>query len=364
MSITHRTRSTAAAAASPDDVRSNINNADNEEPTKATEDEDAPKTFTFDNITYYATYAEMVAAKRQRNQDMLISSGLMDAKASIDASVAAERSSKASARGIKRNAEKKEVLPRRKSSRIAGESAPNLYVENESGGRVEIKGSINASEVVEYEPLYYNGRVNDGSPLSVGEAVNKCEGKWVSEDGSTAKAAEQFVDTLSNVVREYNSEEKASSSTVARNLQKEIDALSLDDESNVAKVTPDRIYSVACHPSTNHLIVCAGDKQGYLGIWNVDQYNHSTMASKKGTTDGVHLFKPHVRPVSTLAWNPSGSKLLSSSYDGTVRRLDAEKQVFDEVFGTYSEEKIYEGKIGYGLDGGYRSWVQCMVRLL
>jgi hypothetical protein len=314
----------------------------------------------------------MVAAKRRRNQDMLIQSGLLDAKAALDSKVSAQRaSSAATARGIKRSnaAATNKNLPRRKSSRLAGESAPKIFVESESGGRIQTSGIRHDMEdAMEYEPQYYNGRVNDGSPLSIDHAVKNCGAKWVNDDGSTMHAANQFVETLSSVVREYSgSERNASPTTVTHSLQKDVDALSLDDDSNVAKVTPERIYSVECHPSPHCLIVCAGDKLGYLGIWNVDQYNTASLESSKrgkiSTTDGVHLFKPHSGPISTLSWNESGSKLLSSSYDGTVRMLDVEKQVFHEVFATYNDEDIYKDKIGFGLDTGFNSWVQCMVRI-
>lgn len=325
--------------------------------------QDAPKTFTFDNISFYATYTEMVAAKRQRNQDMLMQSGLLDAKAALDDSVAAQRT--ATARGIKRSSPTNEVknLPRRKSGRLAGQSAPDIYVEEESGGRITTNGLSN-DEAVKYEPEYYKGRVNDGSPLTIEKAVLNCESKWVNDDGSTLEAANQFMDTFQTVVKEYSGMVRnPSPTTVTHNLQKDVDALSLDDESNVAKVVPDRIYSVVCHPSPQHLMVCAGDKQGYLGIWNVDQYNTDTR-DKKGkisTTDGVYLFKPHSRPISTLVWNDGGSKLLSCSYDGTVRSFDVEKQVFEEIFASYDDDDRYRGKIGFGLDNGYKSWVQCMV---
>ena len=304
---------------------------------------------------------------------MLLSSGLLEAKSAIDAGIAAQ---KATARGIKRSSSTsaKEPLPRRKSGRLAGKSAPNIYVEDESGGRITLNGSgannnDGVEEVVEYEPQYYKGRVNDGSSLSISQAVMNCENKWIQEDGSTVESANQFMDTLNNVVSEYSSgssRRNASPTTVTHNIERDIHALSLDEESNVAKVVPERIYSVACHPSSQHLLVCAGDKLGYVGLWNVDQYNNTdreegTKKGKISSTDGVHLFKPHSRPVSTLIWNTSGSKLLSSSYDGTVRCLDVEKQVFDEVFATYDDEEVYKSKIGYGLDNGYKSWVQCMV---
>ena len=37
----------------------------------------------------------------------------------------------------------------------------------------------------------------------------------------------------------------------------------------VAKVTKERIYSVAVHPSREKVLVCGGDKGGRLGMWDV-----------------------------------------------------------------------------------------------
>lgn len=148
----------------------------------------------------------------------------------------------------------------------------------------------------------------------------------------------------------------AVSSITSKNVQTHLDALSLDDvDTCVAKVVPERIYSVACHPSPDKLIACAGDKQGHLGIWNVDQYGSDTEA-----TDGVHLFKPHNGAISSLAWNTSGTTLLSASYDGSVRAFDANKNVFEEIFATYSSDNMYKDKLGFGTDHGYNSWVQSL----
>jgi WD40 repeat protein len=76
--------------------------------------------------------------------------------------------------------------------------------------------------------------------------------------------------------------------------------------------------------------------------------------------NGVHLFKPHSSVISTLIWNTNGTSLLSSSYDGSVRLLDIESQVFEEVFATYNNDSMYKDKIGYGTDQGYNSWIQSM----
>lgn len=50
-------------------------------------------------------------------------------------------------------------------------------------------------------------------------------------------------------------------------------------------------------------------------MWDVD-------APPGSSCDGVAAFAPHSDYVSSLAWLDGGARLLSSSYDGTVRRLD------------------------------------------
>lgn len=324
------------------------------------------------NDKSYDTYQEMVNAKRQRNRDMLVTSGLLEAKAAVDNAVLQEKRAAATARGIKRSkAPKGPPPPRRKSSRLAGVTAPGIYVESELAGRFEIAGGTitGASFTPEPEkPEFYNNRVNDGSDLTVAEAVNLTGSKWVNE-GSVV-AAEHFMKrTLPGIIKDLPvasspSKKKGSPTSVAKgpgaaatinskNLQRHLDDLSLDDpETCVAKVCPERIYSVACHPSPDKIIACAGDKWGNLGIWNVDQYG----VSADSATDGVHLFKPHSRPVSSLAWDHSGTSLLTASYDGTVRAFDANKQeVFEEIFATYDDDKVFKDKVGYGTDHGYNS---------
>lgn len=335
-------------------------------------EDDAPpqQVFSFNGRTY-ASYTDMVEAKRARNREVLTSSGLLEAKAALDASASEEKRAAAASRGLKRSKERPSrdaaPPPRRKSSRIAGAAAPGIYVEDERSGRFEIGGGSFAPEAEPEKPKFYNGRVNDGSDLTVAECVELTGPKWAKE--GTAESAANFMSkTLTDVIDEMPivaspKKRKGSPTSVARgpggstsDLESHLDDLSVDDvDTCVAKVTPERIYSVVCHPSPDRIIVGAGDKQGHLGIWNVDQYG-----ATDGATDGVHLFKPHSGAVSSLAWTCSGTTLLSSSYDGTVRAFDANKQVFEEVFATYDDSPEFKDRIGYGTDRGYNSWIQSM----
>lgn len=307
------------------------------------DDEATPITpYWFEDKEYHS-YQAMVDAKRKRNQDMLIKSGLLDLSTLMK-----DQKKTATQRGIarKRKTEKKESLPSRKSSRLAGVQA----VEFESNDKLKMYGttvSTSQHPFVEKRPEYFNDRINDGSELSIQKAVELSEPKWI-KDNSVATAT-KLISNLSafeikKAVRSPTSVIPSSDSLLSK-----IRSLSVNDERNVAKVTPDRIYSVAAHPSPEQLVVCAGDKQGYVGIWNVEDTSEG---------DGVHLFRVHNRPVSCLAWTPSGRSLLSASYDGSVRWFDVETQTFKQIFATYDDSVIYRGQLGRGLDQGYNYWTQ------
>ena len=67
------------------------------------------KELTLDGITF-SSYEEYVAAKRQRNQEMLQKSGLLEAKHALSTSI--EKTKKVT-RGIKRRPEKVVALRRK-----------------------------------------------------------------------------------------------------------------------------------------------------------------------------------------------------------------------------------------------------------
>ena len=67
-------------------------------------------------------------------------------------------------------------------------------------------------------------------------------------------------------------------------------------------------------PGTDKLIVAAGDNQGDLGLWDVD--NHD-IGNK-----GVFKYHPHIEPITKLhCWESDASKLYSASYDGKPQKV-------------------------------------------
>lgn len=76
-----------------------------------------------------------------------------------------------------------------------------------------------------------------------------------------------------------------------------------------------------------------------MGLWTVDENNDDD------ATDGVFQFRPHTGPVPRLKFDPVDSnKLISTSYDGTVRRMDVEKGAFEQVNG--GKRRFVSGSVG------------------
>ena len=348
--IMRTTRSSRVRVGEASPVKIEQPAAKNERPDDG-DDDDEPQEqhFTF-NGEVYETYQEMVDAKRKRNQDVLRASGLLDAKAAVDDAILEDKRKTAMARGIKRSNAKSEPLPRRKSSRLSGSAAPNIYVEEElARGKVTIGGTgLGSYEFEAPEPEFYGNRVNDGGPLSVPQAVELTGPKW-NKEGTVDSCVKFMGDVLPRYRDSCPGVTSPTSVRSSIDLESQIAELNLDHD--VAKVVPDRIYSVACHPSSEHLLVAAGDKKGFLGLWNVDS---------SAENDGVHLFKPHSGAISSLAWDSTGSSLLSSSYDGTVRLFDINRQTFDAVFASYDEQAEFKNEIATALIAvttrGFRAW--------
>ncbi|KAK7329979.1 hypothetical protein VNO77_24162 [Canavalia gladiata] len=106
----------------------------------------------------------------------------------------------------------------------------------------------------------------------------------------------------------------------------ELESLYLDPE-NIARIVPGRITNVRFFPSSNVKMIVAGNKFGDVGFWNVGE-------SK------IYLYSPHRAPISGILVQPHClSKIYTGCYDGIVRLMDAEKEVFDLVLDC--DESIY-----------------------
>jgi WD40 repeat protein len=195
--------------------------------------------------------------------------------------------------------------------------------------------------------------------MKVEDAVEMMDKKWIRDDSidlANKFLQEELVklskESSISVMGKRKSPVSVTSTAINHDLSRMVEDLSIDKEEWVAKVTPDRIYSVATHPSETKLIACAGDKWGYIGLWDVDA------PITDDSHNGVYLFRVHSRPVCGLQW-ATGDSLISASYDGTIRRLNVETGTFQEIFASYDDTNTYYAEeLGFGLDEGYNFWHQ------
>ena len=141
-----------------------------------------------------------------------------------------------------------------------------------------------------------------------------------SSDKAALANTQEFLSSLSNAA--------TSESIISFNsspLKSSCSSLSVTEEL-VAKVVPDRVFSLAIHPSPTLLLAAAGDKSGHVGLWDV--------LATSSPSHGVHLYQPHTRPVNTISWDMvNTNNIVSTSYDGTTRMLDTEKQEHVMIYG-------------------------------
>ena len=98
----------------------------------------------------------------------------------------------------------------------------------------------------------------------------------------------------------------------------------------MAKVVPNRIFSIAVHPTQSKVLIAAGGKWGSIGFWDI--------LDTESAKHGVQVIKYHSRPVNCLTFDAyDSSRLISTSYDGSVRLFDINQQKSSILF-AYPEE--------------------------
>jgi len=59
----------------------------------------------------------------------------------------------------------------------------------------------------------------------------------------------------------------------------------------IKRITPDRVYSLAVHPTTDKDLVFVGDRKGWLGIWNASADAEEQLIEKE--EDEVNQIDQH-----------------------------------------------------------------------
>lgn len=109
--------------------------------------------------------------------------------------------------------------------------------------------------------------------------------------------------------------------------RKEFDSLKIHPKFDPLdiKLSHYRITSINFHPATDNRMVMAGDTNGNLGIWAVDD---TTLKDEPSTT----ILKPHGKSISKVITPATNfSQIYTGSYDGSVRLLDLNKMSLSEL---------------------------------
>lgn len=287
----------------------------------------------------------------RRNDDFLGSLGLHEVKDNIShaAAASAKPTQRGAQRGVKRPAER--ALPERRSTRVTDSKLLDEIKLLEAAGQTDQA----AAKKAEYDEIRL--KKMEGSYEAVLQAIEEQRvGRLPSEpislyaaanapaiEGKSERWGAEMWNTLAGACR---SPLKSSKFVEGKEYAKNIEGLSLSEE-HCAKVVESRIVSVFLHPTSDKVICLAGDKEGCVGIWDVNFSNRKDIKSFDPTSvnmDGVYKFYPHVSNVTSLhTWNSSLEKVFSTSYDGTVRCLDLHSESFLQTFSLESD--IYEPMI-------------------
>merc|ERR1712180_116273 len=116
-------------------------------------------------------------------------------------------------------------------------------------------------------------------------------------------------------------------------LEENLERLKVTDET-IAQVVPFGVFSLAIHPTESKLLIAAGDKWGSIGFWDV--------YDRKLETKGIQVIKPHSRPINCLTYDFfDNSKLVSTSFDGTVRIFDINEKVSSMLYARSEDKSSY-----------------------
>lgn len=243
------------------------------------------------------------------NQERLAALNLPTLAKAIAAAAPAERQRGLSAR---RPRSEKEVLPPRKSLRSQGMApdgtlAAGIQEERRDGSIVLVSGGVIAGM---------------GEEPRLTRPVGTLAFQSLNGDAGSDAA---FLGTLNGAV--------ACSGTVSST--EALRRLKLSAE-GVAKVTPKGITHLDFQPRGDTLLVAVADKEGSVGLFHVDAAGGAAEDAGEeddGAADGVLLTRPHSQYVSGLRWAREGApRLLSCSYDGSVRGLDPQAGSWLEVY--------------------------------
>ncbi|KAF1949310.1 WD repeat-containing protein [Byssothecium circinans] len=216
--------------------------------------------------------------------------------------------------------EQEEVVPRRTSSRLKGIEADSETAKRKAEEEHEARREADKAKRQRISDAYnFNDIVVAGREWDM-------NGNFLSTVGP-AKPNERTFD---------DEDVKETTDKQLKALRQKMSGLGLwpEFEPNELKITPERIYSLGMHPTTEKPLVFAGDKLGNLGICDCSQ-KAPEVDDEDVDAEGpsITTLKPHTRTIHTFQFSPHDpNALYSASYDSTVRKLDLAKGVAVQVY--------------------------------
>lgn len=186
--------------------------------------------------------------------------------------------------------EKKEVLPLRRSRRIAG-----VKVEDSAANDVLDKLD---EDKLEKERLKQLESVRLSDDLKLSEVIS--DPSVLTKLGKSFSMGD-FYDEIKNKPLSSKTEEQA---------REDLEKLELyeDFHPNQIMLTTARMTTIEFHPSIKRKVVFGGDTNGMLGIWAVDDDTEEEPA--------ITRFNPHRKNIARISIRPEvPEEVVSSSYD-------------------------------------------------
>mmetsp|Transcript_471 Transcript_471/g.785 ORF Transcript_471/g.785 Transcript_471/m.785 type:complete len:574 (+) Transcript_471:11-1732(+) len=261
----------------------------------------------------------------KRNEEYLSSLGLEDTKAELESIVAREH--KATSRGASKKVKlTQQELTSRRSGRVTVEKLKaEIQDLVEKGGDADLiqQREIEMQELIakRYDSSYaaiLDSSMQSGAIKVVSDEPIMLKG-WINK-GEVIEDQEEKEMEFFKIISTFKSPKKKNVVTSVNEYQEMVRRLTLK-EADVAKLTPSRITAVFLHPSTSKVLVAAGDKNGFAGLWNVDNFQDGN--------DGVLPYHLHNSNITRFnCFEEDSSRMYSASYDGTIRCLDVQVHAF------------------------------------
>lgn len=256
-------------------------------------------------------------------------------------------------KGPVKHVKAEDVGPRRTSSRLLG-----LTADSEVAKRKAEDENVATQEAARAKRQRHSGELNLGDVVNGGRAWDTSENFLVDV---VSRGANPYERTFGD------SEVRETTDKELRSLREQMSGLELYDgfEPNRIKITPERIYSLGFHPTTDKSLVFAGDKMGNLGIFDASQTSASVKAEngvKREEADedeeedgpdpdpAITSFHCHTRTISSFQFSHANpSHLYTCSYDSSLRLLDLTKSKSTEIYAP-SDSSLDEPLSGVEMD--------------